>query len=56
MLPVDPDSLMYKIETEKFYEIFYKDDFSNYTNDPKYYSNSNNLILGKMKNETCETL
>ena len=37
----------------------YKDkelfDFSNYPKDSKYYNNANNLVVGKMKNETSGT-
>ena len=48
---------MYKIEAENVYEDFYKNeelfDFSDYPNDSKYYNNSNNLIVVKMKDETC---
>ena len=28
--------------------------FSNYLKDPKYYSTANNLVVGKMKDETCD--
>ena len=53
----DADSPMYKIEAENVYEDFYKNeelfDFSDYPNDSKYYNNSNNLIVVKMKDETC---
>ena len=27
--------------------------FSNYRKDSKFYNNSNNLVVGKMRNETC---
>ena len=57
MLLIDTDSLMYKIEAENVYEDFRKDeelfDFSNYPKDSKYFNNSSNLVIGKMKNETC---
>ena len=48
---------MYKIGTENVYGDFYKDkelfDFSNYRKDSKYYNNANNLVVDKMKDETC---
>ena len=62
MLLTATDSLVYKIEClcSNVYEDFYKDkelfDFSNYPNGSKYYSNANNLVLGKMKDETCGML
>ena len=56
MLLTDTDSLMYKIETENIYEDLYKDkklfDFSNYPKDSKYYNGVNNLLAGKLKDET----
>ena len=52
----DTDSLMYKIETENVYEDFYKSrglfDFRNYSKDSNSYDDSNNLVTGKMKDET----
>ena len=58
MLLTNNDSLMLKIETENVYEDFYKDkelfDYSNYSKDSKYYNNANNLVVGKMKDETCD--
>ena len=57
MLLTDTDSLIYYIEAENVYEDFYKDkelfDFSNYPKDSKYYAN--NLVVGKMKDETRKT-
>ena len=57
MLLTDSDSLMYKIETENVYKDFYKNkklfDISNYPRDSKGCNNSNNLVIGKMKDETC---
>ena len=42
LLFIDPDSLMYEIETEPFYEDFRKDKaISNYSAESKYYDNSN---------------
>ena len=56
-LLTDTDSLVYKIESENVYEDFCTDknlfDFSNYPKDWKYYNNWNNLVVGKMKHETC---
>ena len=56
MLLTDTDSLMHNIKAENVYEDFYKDkelsDFSNYPKDSKYYNNANNLVVGKMKDET----
>ena len=52
----DTHSLMYEIKTEDVYEDFSNDkemfDFSNYSTKSKYYDNSNNLVVGKMKDET----
>ena len=57
MLLTDSGSIMYKVEAGCAYEIFCKDekiiDFSNYPKDSKYQNNSNNLLVGKMKDETC---
>ena len=57
MLLTDIDNLMYKIEVENVYDDFYKDkdlfDFSICPKDSKYYNNSNNLVVGKLKDETC---
>ena len=51
---------MYEIEPENVYEIFYKDTeifyFSNYSKESNYCNNTNNLIVGKMKNKTCYVL
>ena len=56
----DTDSLMYKIVSENAYEDFYNGkelfDFNNYPEDFKYYNNANNLVVGKMKDETCSVL
>ena len=57
MLPTDTDILMYKIEAENIYVGFYIDkelfDCSNYLKNAKFYNNSNNLVIVKVKNETC---
>ena len=56
LLFTDTDSLMYEIKTEDVYEYFSSDkemfDFSNYSPKPKYYDNSNKLVIGKIKDET----
>ena len=53
----DTDSLLYEIKTEDVYENFNNDkklfDFSNYLTKWKYYYNSNELLIGKMKDETA---
>ena len=53
----DTDSLMCKIETKNVYENFYKDEelfyFINYPKDSKCYNKANNLVTGKLKDETC---
>ena len=50
------DSLMYEIKTEDVYEDFSDDkqifDFSNYSAKSKFYDNSNELVITKMKDET----
>ena len=47
---------MFEIKTEDVYEDFSSDkqmfDFSNYLTKSKYYSNSNKLVIGKMKDQT----
>ena len=56
LLLTDTDSLIYEIKTEYVHEDFNKDkemfDFSNYAAKPKYYDDSNQLVAGKMKEET----
>ena len=56
MLLIDSDSLVYIIEIENGYKSFHKDvvlfEFINYPKEPKYYD-LNNLIVFKMKDETC---
>ena len=53
----DTDSSMYEIKTEDVYEDFSSDkemfDFRNYSNKPKYYDDSNKLVISKMKDETA---
>ena len=56
MLLTDTDSLIHKIEAENLYEDLYKDkelsDFGNYPKDSKYCSGSDDLVVGKMNDET----
>ena len=56
LLFIDTNSLMYKINTEDICEDFRNDkemfDFSNYLTKSKYYNDSNELVVGKMKDET----
>ena len=53
LLFIDPDSLMYEIETEAVYEDCRKDKaISSYSDESKYYDNSNKLVVFKMKDET----
>ena len=55
LLFIDTNSLMYKINTEDICEDFRSDkemfDFSNYLTKSKYYNDSNELVVGKMKDE-----
>ena len=57
MLLTYTDCRMYKIRAENVCEDFYRYkellDFSNYSKDSKYYDNTNNLVVGKMKDEIC---
>ena len=57
MLLTDTDSLVHKIEAGNVYEDFYRVkklfDFCNYPKDLKYYNNANDIVVGKMKDETC---
>ena len=47
---------MYEIKFEDVYEDFGSDkevfDFTNYSTKSKYYDNSNNLVIGTVKDET----
>ena len=56
LLFTDTNSWVYEIKTEDVYEDFSSDkeifDFSNYSTKPKYYDDSNKLVIGKMKNQT----
>ena len=57
MLITYTDSFCYIIETKNVHEDFYKVkelfDSSNYPKDSKYYINTNNLVVGKMKDVVC---
>ena len=52
----DTDGLMDEIKIEDVYEDFSNEkemlDFSNYSTKSKYYDDSNNLAIGKVKDET----
>ena len=55
-LCTDTDSLMYEIKRENVYEGFYRErlfDFSIYSKESNYYNQTNNLIIGKLKDEIC---
>ena len=51
----DTDSSAYEIKSKNVYEEFFKwkdlFDFSNYSKDSKFYDESNNKVIGKMKDE-----
>ena len=53
LLFTDTDSLNYKIKSENVYEKFFKwkylFDFSNYSKDSKFFDETNNKVIGKMK-------
>ena len=50
-------SLVYKIKTEYVYKDFIKEkdmfNFSNYSVKPKYYDDSNKLVVDKLKDKTA---
>ena len=54
-IDTDNNSLIYEIKIEDVYEDFSKDkemfDFSNYSVKSKYYDDSNELVVGKMKDQ-----
>ena len=58
MLLTDTDILIYKIEAENVYEDFYIimkiKTYLTSVIDSKYYNNGNNLVIGKMKDGTCD--
>ena len=55
MLLTDTDSLTYKIKSENVYEEYFKwkylFDFSNYSEDSKFFVETNEKVIGKMKDE-----
>ena len=55
LLFTDIDSLMYEIEGDNVYDGFSKNkeilEISNYSTKPKYYDDSNALVVAKMKDE-----
>ena len=55
LLLTDTGSLTYEIQSENFYEEFFKwkdlFDFSNYSKDFKFYDDANKNVIGKMKGE-----
>ena len=55
LLFIDIDSLTYEIKSENIYEDFFnwKDlfDFSIYSEDSKFFDNTNKKVIGKMKDE-----
>ena len=55
LLLTDTDSLTYEIKSENIYKQFYKSkdlfDFSNYLKDSTFYDDTNNNVIGKMKDK-----
>ena len=55
LLFTDTDSLIYEIKSENNYEDFYKQkdlfDYINYSKDSKFFDESNNKVIGKIKYE-----
>ena len=55
LLFTDTDSLTYEIKSENNYEDFYKQkdlfDYINYSKDSKFFDESNNKVIGKIKYE-----
>ena len=55
LLFTDTDSLNYEIKSENVYEEFFKwknlFDFSNYSEDSKFFNETNKKVIGKMKDE-----
>ena len=55
LLFTDTDSLTYKIKSENVYEEYFKwkyfFDFSNYSEDSKFFVETNEKVIGKMKDE-----
>ena len=56
LLFTDTDSLTYEIKSEDVYEEFFKHkhlfDFSNYPKDSKFFYETNNKVINKMKGES----
>ena len=55
LLLTDKYSLTYKIKSKNVYKEFYKwkdlFDFSNYSKDSTFYDDTNQIVIGKMKDE-----
>ena len=55
LLFTDTDSLIYEIETNDVYEYFYENknlfDFSDYSENSKFFDPVNKKVISKMKNE-----
>ena len=55
LLFTDTDSLTYEIKSENVYKEFFKwkdlFDFSNYSNNSKFFDDTNKTVIGKMKDE-----
>ena len=55
LLFTDTDSFTYEIKSENLYDDFFKwkdlFDFSNYSEDSKFFGNTNKKVIGKMKDE-----
>ena len=55
VLFTETDSLTYEIKSENFYEKLFKHedlfDFSNYPKDSKFFDNTSNKLIGKMKDK-----
>ena len=56
LLFTDTDSLTYEIKSENVYEEFFKwkdlFDFSNYSKDSKFFDETNEKVIGKIKDES----
>ena len=55
LLFTNRDSVVYEIEADDVYEDFYEGrclfDFSDYSNDPRFYESINKTVIGRMKDE-----
>ena len=55
LLFIDTDSLVYTVKVRDVHEDFYEDkslfDFSDYTQDSKFFHPTNKKVIGKMKDE-----